>query len=156
MNGIDQEVASGDRAVFWQHPHFRDMGLLKARFRHHRYELHTHPTYVIALITGGCESVRVSCRRVVAPANTVLVVNPEECHDGEAGCEDGWSYRTFYPSIDLMTEVARELGRPRSHSSRPLSSPIQHSPGFWQKPTAAQSATIRKVPKRRCFWRFAT
>ncbi len=114
-----------ERAVFWQHPHFRDMGLLKARFRRHRYELHTHPTYVIALITGGCESVRVSRRRVVAPANTVLVVNPEECHDGEAGCEDGWAYRTFYPSVDLMTEVAGELGK----ASIPLfPSPVMTDP----------------------------
>src|SRR5277367_2200785 len=43
---------------FWRHARFRDLGLLKARFRRHRYELHTHPTYVIALITEGCERVR--------------------------------------------------------------------------------------------------
>lgn len=97
--------------MFWQHPHFRDMGLLKARFRRHRYDLHTHPTYVIALITGGCESVRVGRRQVTAPVNAVIVVNPEECHDGEAGCPDGWAYRTFYPTLGLMQEVAQELGQ---------------------------------------------
>ncbi len=88
------------------------MGLLRARFRRHRYALHTHPTYVIALITDGCESVRVGHRKETAPATAVIVVNPEECHDGEAACDDGWGYRTFYPSVDLMAEVARELGRP--------------------------------------------
>jgi hypothetical protein len=69
LNGIDQPAAagSGDRALFWRHPHFRDMGLLKARFRRHRYDLHTHPTYVVALITGGCETVRVGRRRETAP-----------------------------------------------------------------------------------------
>jgi AraC-like DNA-binding protein len=111
LNGVDQGAAAAakDRAVFWQHPHFRDMGLLKARFRQHRYALHTHPTYVIALITAGCEKVRVNRRQEVVPASAVILVNPEECHDGEAGCEDGWAYRTFYPSIELMAEVAREL-----------------------------------------------
>ncbi|HUN95004.1 MAG TPA: AraC family ligand binding domain-containing protein, partial [Bradyrhizobium sp.] len=86
------------------------MGLLKARFTRYRYELHTHPSYVIALITDGCERLRVGRRREVAPIDTVIVVNPEECHDGEPGAEIGWAYRTFYPSVQLMTDVACELG----------------------------------------------
>ncbi|HEX3349496.1 MAG TPA: AraC family transcriptional regulator [Acetobacteraceae bacterium] len=110
MNGVDRGAAT-ERAVFWRHPHFRDMGLLKARFRRYRYALHTHATYVIALITGGCESVRVGRRRETAPVNSVIIVNPEECHDGEAGCDDGWAYRTFYPPVELMAEVSRELGQ---------------------------------------------
>jgi AraC-like DNA-binding protein len=108
LNGVDQ---AAEQTVFWQHPHFRDMGLLKARFRRHRYELHTHPTYVVALITGGCERLRIGRRQETATVNRVIVVNPEECHDGEAGCEDGWAYRTFYPTVGLMAEVARELGQ---------------------------------------------
>jgi AraC-like DNA-binding protein len=105
-----------DAATFWMHPNFRDMSLLAARFTRHRYELHTHPTYVIALITHGCESLRVGRRRIVASRNTVVVVNPEECHDGEAGAETGWAYRTFYPPVPMLTEVARELG----HDEIPL------------------------------------
>lgn len=114
LNRIDRHQRHLDMAgtaTFWKHPCFRDMGLLKARFTRHRYELHTHPTYVIALITQGCERLRIGRRRLVAPVNTVIVVNPEECHDGERETEIGWAYRTFYPSVDLMTEVARELGR---------------------------------------------
>jgi len=100
-----------DTAAFWKHPCFRDMALLKARFTRHRYELHTHPTYVIALITKGCERLRIGRRHIVAPLNTVIVVNPEESHDGEAETEIGWAYRTFYPSVEMMTDLARELGR---------------------------------------------
>jgi AraC-like DNA-binding protein len=103
-----------DTASFWNHPTFHDMALLKARFTLHRYELHTHPTYVIALITHGCERLRIGRRHIVAPANTVVVVNPEECHDGERGTETGWAYRTFYPSVQMMTDVACELGRDES------------------------------------------
>jgi AraC-like DNA-binding protein len=83
---------------------------MQARFRRHRYELHTHPTYVVALITEGCERVRIGSRSVLAPAGSVLVVNPEEWHDGEAGAEEGWAYRTFYPSVELLTQIAAELG----------------------------------------------
>ena len=95
---------------FWRHRSFRDLGLLKARFQNHRYDLHTHPTYVIALITEGAERVRVGRETIVAPAGSVLVVNPEEWHDGEAGAADGWAYRTFYPTVPMMTEIAAELG----------------------------------------------
>ncbi len=98
---------------YWRHPCFRDLGLLKARFTRHRYDRHTHPTYVIALITDGCERVRVGNETVLAPAGTVLVVNPEEWHDGEAGAEGGWAYRTFYPSVPLLTAIAGELGQNR-------------------------------------------
>jgi AraC-like DNA-binding protein len=72
--------------------------------------LHTHPTYVIALITAGCERIRVGRDNVVARAGTVAIVNPEEWHDGERGADEGWAYRTFYPSVPLMTAIARDLG----------------------------------------------
>lgn len=113
LNRIDHSLrppATGNITTFWRHPRFRDMGLLKARFTRYRYELHTHPTYVIALITHGCERLRVGRRQEVAPTNAVIVVNPEECHDGEPGTQIGWAYRTFYPSVQLMTDAARELG----------------------------------------------
>ena len=98
---------------FWRHPCFRDLGMMKARFTRHRYDLHTHPTYVVALITGGCERVRIGRHCSVAPVGTLIVVNPEECHDGEPGAEGGWTYRTFYPSVSLLTAVATELGQHR-------------------------------------------
>jgi AraC-like DNA-binding protein len=46
-------------------------------------------------------------------------VNPEEWHDGQSGAEEGWAYRTFYPSIPLLRDLARELGRDEA----PLFSP---------------------------------
>ena len=108
LNRVDQGT---ERAAFFRHPQFPAMGLLTARFRRHRYDLHTHPTYVIALITAGCEAVRVGGRREMLPAGQVLVVHPEESHDGEAGCAAGWAYRTFYPPVELMRAVAGELGQ---------------------------------------------
>ncbi|WP_186420632.1 AraC family transcriptional regulator [Bosea sp. CS1GBMeth4] len=101
-----------ERQEFWRHAAFRDLGLLAARFREHRYDRHTHDGYVIALITEGCERVRIGRREVLAPAGSVLVVNPEEWHDGEAGAEQGWAYRTFYPSVALLSDVAAGFGQP--------------------------------------------
>lgn len=107
-------VSQQESQAFWRHAAFRELGLLKARFREHRYDRHTHDGYVIALITEGCERVRVGRQEVLAPAGSVLVVNPEVWHDGEAGAEQGWAYRTFYPSVALLSDVAAELGQPHT------------------------------------------
>ncbi|MEY9460242.1 MULTISPECIES: AraC family transcriptional regulator [Bradyrhizobium] len=116
MNEIDQPMSKDlqEEQEFWRHPRFRDLGLLKAKFTKHRYDRHTHPNYVIALITAGAERVKIGRETVVAPTGTLLVVNPEEWHDGESGCPDGWSYRTFYPQVEFLTHVAVELGRSES------------------------------------------
>ncbi|MER9419877.1 AraC family transcriptional regulator [Mesorhizobium sp. M0306] len=108
MTRTNQAAETGK---YWRHPCFPDLGLFEARFTQHRYELHTHPTYVIALITFGCERIRIGRQSVLAPAGAIAVVNPEEWHDGERGADEGWAYRTFYPSVPLMTALARELGR---------------------------------------------
>jgi AraC-like DNA-binding protein len=107
-------VRATESGTYWRHPSFPDLGLFEARFRRHRYPLHTHPTYVIALITAGCERIRIGRREVLAPAGAIALVNPEEWHDGERGAEDGWAYRTFYPSVALMRSLARELGADRA------------------------------------------
>ncbi|MER8972066.1 MULTISPECIES: AraC family transcriptional regulator [unclassified Mesorhizobium] len=102
---------AAETGKYWRHPCFPDLGLFEARFTQHRYDLHTHPTYVIALITSGCERIRIGRQSVLAPAGTIAVVNPEEWHDGERGADEGWAYRTFYPSVPLMSALADELGR---------------------------------------------
>jgi len=109
-----KDAQATETRKYWRHPCFPDLGLFKARFTQHRYALHTHPTYVIALITGGCERIRIGRHNVLAPAGTVAIVNPEEWHDGERGADEGWAYRTFYPSVRLMTTVAHELGKDRA------------------------------------------
>jgi AraC-like DNA-binding protein len=108
------EGPAREAATYWRHPVFHDLGLLRARFTRHRYDRHTHPTYVVALITAGCERIRIGRHDVLAPAGTVAVVNPEEWHDGEKGAEDGWAYRTLYPPVALLTAIARDLGRDRA------------------------------------------
>jgi AraC-like DNA-binding protein len=118
-------AAAPETQAFWRHPRFADLAMLQARFTRHRYALHTHPTYVIALVTEGCERLRVGRHRVLAPAGQVILVNPEEPHDGEAGTEAGWAYRTFYPPVALMADVAAELGL---HRPPLFASPLLHDP----------------------------
>lgn len=102
----------GDFARLWRESRFGGMECLSARFQHHSYAPHTHETYVIGVITAGTELYR--CRGIdhAASAGQVVVLNPDELHDGRPA-EDGFTYRIFYPAVGLIEQaLADALERP--------------------------------------------
>ena len=111
-------ATSRETARLTVHPALDGLEMLAATYRDHAYALHTHPTYVFGVVTEGVERFRVGRTGNLATPGSILVVNPEEPHDGEKGCDDGWSYRTCYPSVALMREVAEDLGLPDVDSAR--------------------------------------
>jgi AraC-like DNA-binding protein len=51
-------------------------------------------------------------------AGAVIVINPDEIHDGHAAQPArGWSYRVFYPSVALMQQIAFQMSGQRHHFS---------------------------------------
>lgn len=109
---MDADRPPADTALLTVHPALDGLEMLSARYRDHAYALHTHPTYVFGVVTAGVERLRVGRREHFAGPGCLIVVDPETPHDGERGCDDGWSYRTCYPSVALLGEVAAELGLP--------------------------------------------
>lgn len=105
-------IASQETARFTVHPSLDRLELLAARYRDHAYALHTHPTFVFGVVTAGVERLRVGRSDSFAGPGSIIVVNPEDPHDGEKGCDDGWTYRTCYPSVGLIGEIADDLGLP--------------------------------------------
>ena len=106
---MDTDTPRRESARLTLHPALGDLEMLVATYRDHAYALHTHPTWVFGAVTAGVERFRVGRTDNRAEPGSILVVNPEEPHDGEKGCDAGWSYRTCYPSPNLMREVADEL-----------------------------------------------
>lgn len=95
-----------------RHEGLAGLEMLAARFRDHAYALHTHPTWVFGVVVAGVEKLRIGRRRYLAPAGSIIIVNPEEPHDGERGAPAGWVYRTCYPGPALMAEIAEDLDLP--------------------------------------------
>lgn len=110
LNEIDHASEGRERTHLWLHPREPNLRMLSARFKTHRYDLHAHDTFVIAVITGGAETLRIGCARHVAERGAILVVNPGESHDGQAAYDDGWSYRTWYPDASFVSALADDLG----------------------------------------------
>ncbi|TKB15224.1 MAG: AraC family transcriptional regulator [Mesorhizobium sp.] len=96
-----------------RHEGLGGLEMLAARYRDHAYALHTHPTWVFGVVVAGVEKLRIGRRQHLAPAGSIIIVNPEEPHDGEKGAPAGWAYRTCYPDAALMAEIAEDLEQPR-------------------------------------------
>lgn len=108
------QLSAGDRARFWRARRHDGLEGLTATFRRHRYAPHTHETYVVGVITAGCETYVLRGERLYAQAGDLCFVNPGEVHDGEPA-DTGYTYRMTYPSVSLMTGIAAELsGRDRA------------------------------------------
>jgi len=112
---LDPELrAAGDVTHFWRVPRHHGLDCLRATFRRHAYARHTHETYAIAAILDGCETFFHRGEQHYAWAGSIAIVCPDEVHDGEPH-GGGFEYRTFYPSQELMQEIAEDIaGRPLS------------------------------------------
>ncbi|PLP57975.1 AraC family transcriptional regulator [Mesorhizobium loti] len=98
-----------EEARLTRHAGLGDLELLTARYRNHAYALHTHDSYVFGVVVEGAEKLRINRQAHLAPAGSIIIVNPEDPHDGEKGCDAGWAYRTCYPRDALMREIAEDL-----------------------------------------------
>ena len=106
------EQREREAAKLTRHDGLGGLEMLAARYRDHAYALHTHPTWVVGVVVAGAEKLRIGRRLHLAPAGSIILVNPEEPHDGEKGGPAGWAYRTCYPDAALMGEIAEDLESP--------------------------------------------
>jgi AraC-like DNA-binding protein len=81
--------------------------LLEARYLRHRFSMHSHDSFVLAVVTGGAERLRVEGRLHLARPGDVVLLSPGEAHDGAGHDQAGFAYRAVYPTRSL---VARSLG----------------------------------------------
>jgi AraC-like DNA-binding protein len=87
--------------------------LFRAWFAGVAYQKHRHDTYAIGLTDCG---VQVFDYRGAARASTpgqVVVLYPDEAHDGRAGTDEGFGYRIIYVEPAQLAEALRAVrGRP--------------------------------------------
>jgi AraC-like DNA-binding protein len=106
-------------ARYWQHSAVAGVDLLRARYVTHRYGRHAHQTYTLGVIETGVEEFEYRGSLLRAGPGTVALLNPEVVHTGQAGVPDGWSYRVFYPEVEVVASIAAELGWPLGTPSFP-------------------------------------
>ncbi|HTR86862.1 MAG TPA: AraC family transcriptional regulator [Reyranella sp.] len=69
---------------------------LQARFGGHAFDLHRHETYAVGLTLWGAQSFHYRGALRTSSAGQVMVIHPDEAHDGHASVDAGFAYRMLY------------------------------------------------------------
>lgn len=85
-----------DCARLWRPERMEGLSLFKARFRHFSYKRHTHEAFALGVIEQGAQAFYHQGRKHVAPAGSIITVNPGDVHDGKAFDPGGYQYRMVY------------------------------------------------------------
>lgn len=103
-----------EQAKFWLARDVGDFEVLRATYIRHSFSRHVHEGYAIGMIERGGEKFYYRGETHLAPAGSIVIINPGEIHTGYAATEAGWSYRMLYPYASLLQQVGADvLGRQR-------------------------------------------
>jgi AraC-like DNA-binding protein len=69
------------------------------------FEPHRHDTYTIGLTTSGVQTFWYRGTRRVSLPGQLVVLHPDEIHDGAAGTEEGFGYRALYLAPELVHDA---------------------------------------------------
>ncbi|MCW5772718.1 MAG: AraC family transcriptional regulator [Rhodospirillaceae bacterium] len=110
-DGRAAPTGGGDRIVAAPAEH--GIERLRAWFAGRAYARHRHDTYTICITDRGLQAFdyRGATRRSVP--GQIVVLHPDEAHDGRAGADGGFGFRSVYAAPERIAAAAQALcGRP--------------------------------------------
>jgi AraC-like DNA-binding protein len=84
--------------------------LIEAWFGGRAYRKHRHDTYAIGLTDRGVQGFSYRGASHIALPGDIVVLHPDELHDGYAAAETGFGYRFIYLEPALIFDALRALG----------------------------------------------
>jgi len=97
------------RARFWHADDLGDVDLLRAEASRHAYARHAHEGYALGVVEAGGHGFAARGEIWSAAPGDVIMVNPEDPHDGRPLGAAGYSYRMLYVAPALFAEALAEL-----------------------------------------------
>ncbi len=88
--------------TFKTSPHLAGVELYSARLIDHAFAPHVHDGYSLGAIEAGVERFRYQGTDHLAPAGTLVTLNPDELHTGQAEIDTGWTYQMLYIEPDTL------------------------------------------------------
>lgn len=138
---------SGDRIQV--SPAEQGIERIEARFHGNGFAPHRHDTYAIGLTISGVQTFSYRGERQASRPGQVIVIHPDELHDGGAGTEEGLRYRMLYVAPGEISDVLMAAGRPGLPF---VPAPVVSDPGFRVDLAAALTDIDRELGslKRDC------
>ena len=97
MEGVPERFDQpADRAEFRRAAGHEGVELYRAHIVHHEFAPHLHDGYGLGVIEAGQERFDYRGREHLAPAGSIVLMQPGELHTGGPACAQGWRYRMLY------------------------------------------------------------
>nr|WP_319386843.1 AraC family transcriptional regulator [uncultured Roseibium sp.] len=83
---------------------------IEARFTGKGFDPHRHDTYAIGLTLNGVQTFRYRGKSHASQPGQIIVIHPDELHDGGAGTESGLRYRMIYIQPEDIRDALEGAG----------------------------------------------
>ena len=110
MQAVPAHFEHPHDAAEFKRPARAGVELYRAHIVRYAFDPHTHEAFGLGAIESGVERFRYRGGEHLAPADTLVLMNPDELHTGRAETEQGWRYRMVYLDAELLEDVSGERG----------------------------------------------
>lgn len=110
LGGLERLCVMPEANRILSAPAYPGIERIQAQFRGDAFEPHRYDTYALGVTMRGVQTFRYRGEKRYSLPGRVIVLHPDELHDGGAGTEDGLVYRMLYLEPSVMfrcLEVAR-------------------------------------------------
>ncbi len=114
FEGLERLCVTPEANRILSAPAYPGIERIQAQFRGDAFELHRHDTYALGVTMRGVQTFRYRGEQRYSLPGRVIILHPDELHDGGAATEDGLVYRMLYlePSVLFQCLEAARVGLP--------------------------------------------
>ena len=102
-------------AEYWRDD-TRGLEAMHARFRDHVYAPHSHDAYSFGVTDAGAQQFHCRGELHTSAAGMVMVLNPDDPHDGRAAADLGYHYRIVHVSPQIVRAVLADAADLADHA----------------------------------------
>mgnify|MGYP001395328439 CR=1 FL=1 len=88
---------------------FEGIEIVTADFKKQSFSRHVHEGYTIGVIEEGVQRFYRSGKNHLAGRNSIILVNSDDVHTGEAATPQGWKYNAIYPTPEHFELISEDL-----------------------------------------------
>ncbi|PRD45202.1 AraC family transcriptional regulator [Phyllobacterium phragmitis] len=108
MAGLERSCAPSPHDWIRLAPPAPGLERMEAFFEGHAYDPHRHDTYAIGYTLNGVQSFDYRGAKMDSTAGKVIVIHPDEVHNGHSGVETGFRYRMLYIEPFMIRDALGE------------------------------------------------
>ncbi|SCB40210.1 AraC-type DNA-binding protein [Rhizobium miluonense] len=114
FEGLERLCVTPDANRILSAPAYPGIERIQAQFRGDAFDLHRHDTYALGVTMRGVQTFRYRGEQRYSLPGRVIILHPDELHDGGAATDDGLVYRMLYlePSVLFQCLQVARVGLP--------------------------------------------